>query len=734
MKKRPTIALACILKNEAHNIGPFLESISDCFDAIYMTDTGSTDNSLDILGSLQSKEVAGCPINVSHFDWVDDFAAARQYAFDQVDEKYDYIMWLDLDDALSDRSAFIHWRNHSMHVAHHWLANYKYAYDERGNCVCEFFRERVVKNNFGFKWKYFIHEGLLPDHNHKVDTQFIGAWTVNHRRTSMDEKNDRSRNIRIFEQKIKDGIELAPRMLYYYGKELFDAAQYLKALETLQAAAVLSPDSGLELHDRIMCQQYLSMAYARCGKWQHSLNVALNGLQLDASRAEYWVCTADALLNLGQRAQAKLFYEGAKHCATTSVNGALFSSPHARTLYPSQKLAEIYLGELNHVAAQKEITALMAGGVDVSELQKRASEMKLKDVAPKVEDLIPTEDIVISTPPRSIMGEWDEKLLETKGLGGSETAAVEVARLLKETTGRPVKVFVARKTADVMPSGVEYLPIDQLEEYFRKYLPHRHIAWRHCANLTPAPTYVWSHDLLTPQANHMNYEKLWCLTEFHKNLVIDLQGVRSDKIDLVRNGVDDSLFTDEVEKKPSKVIFSSSPDRGWKRTIEICKRARQEVPDLELHLFYGTGNMRAMGMIEQADELDNLVKENSDFVKYHGFVNKQSLVKHFQESAVWLYPADFIETSCITAMESLCAGAYPIVRNMGALKYTLGEAYEAGICDILDRDAVTDDDFNYWAEVLVKHIKEKSYKKVVVEKFDYSWRSRIKDYIKSMGL
>ena len=147
-----------ICKNEAHNLGPLLRSVHECFDAIYITDTGSTDETLEILKSEAARKDAGCDIHISHFDWVDDFAKARNFAFDQVPKEYDYICWLDCDDILGNPEGFKHFRDHSLHCAHLWLAPYNYAYDDNKNPVCTFLRERVVKNNHNFKWKYFIHE------------------------------------------------------------------------------------------------------------------------------------------------------------------------------------------------------------------------------------------------------------------------------------------------------------------------------------------------------------------------------------------------------------------------------------------------------------------------------------------------------------------------------------------------------------------------------------------------
>jgi glycosyltransferase involved in cell wall biosynthesis len=483
--------------------------------------------------------------------------------------------------------------------------------------------------------------------------------------------------------------------------------------------------------------QYLSMAYGQCGKWLESKQAAMNGLELDPGRAEFWNCIGDAYLKLQKPDAAQIFYSSAKKCSPNALGGAIYTSPTALKEYPAHQLAQIHLSRGDWQSALGEAEVLEScKHPAANEFKAKAEQIRKASIVPRGTDLVETDDIVISTPPNVVTSDWDELVLKQKGMGGSETACIEVARLLKKKTGRNVKVFMKRKSSDFMPSGVEYHPIDKLEGYFRRYKPAAHIAWRHSVKLTEAPTYVWSHDLVTPGGQFQdNYTKYWCLTEFHKHFVMDMQGVSEDKIDVISNGIDPELFKEVqgVPKNPTKVFFSSSPDRGWERAIEICKRARNQVPELELHLFYGTGNMRKMGMEAEADRLDQMVKDN-DFVKYHGFVGKKELVRHIRESAVWLYPADFIETSCITAMEALCAGTWPLVRNMGALKYTLGEAIKKDMCRVLDIDACDDETYSQWSTYLVDAIQNELWKKVDVSLDDYSWEKATKGIVESMGL
>ena len=249
--KRPTIALCMIVKNEVHNLRRLLNSVKHCFDEIHITDTGSTDGTVDYLEDLNAKifnndpEVEGIPlIRIHHFEWVNDFSAARNYSFSH--SGADYLFWMDGDDTLVNPEAFIQWRDKVMSSCQYWMANYNYAWMD-GKPICTFQRERAIKNNHGFEWRYFLHEGCVQVDGLPVRMGSVTSWWIDHHRTEQDRKADDSRNLNIFEAN-KDK-EWPIRMTYYYGKELFDAGKYLEASPHLMKCL---KNETLEPHDRAM--------------------------------------------------------------------------------------------------------------------------------------------------------------------------------------------------------------------------------------------------------------------------------------------------------------------------------------------------------------------------------------------------------------------------------------------------------------------------------------------------
>jgi len=92
IKEKPTISACLIVKNEAHCLGECLKSIAPYVDEIIVVDTGSTDGTVEVAKAFKK-------VKVSHFDWIEDFAAARNFANQQA--TMDWILSVDADEVFT---------------------------------------------------------------------------------------------------------------------------------------------------------------------------------------------------------------------------------------------------------------------------------------------------------------------------------------------------------------------------------------------------------------------------------------------------------------------------------------------------------------------------------------------------------------------------------------------------------------------------------------------------------
>lgn len=721
---RPTISCAVIAKNEAHNIPIWYESIQGMFDEYILIDTGSLDGTREVAESLG--------IQVYDFTWIDDFAAARNFAFSKATK--DYIFWNDLDDVFTGHDHFKLWRDNVMSSADYWLAPYHYASNAQGIPVCTFARERVIKRGLGFEWKYFIHEGILPHASIPISAQYVGTWAVKHRRTVEDSAKDKGRNLGIFERHERSGMKFDPRMQYYYGKELFENGKQADSIAWLKSALA---DEKLELHDRLLGLQYLSYAYMGCNQINEAMQIAHQGLFLAPQRAEFWVLIGDAYLKQGKMVDAVPYFVAAKSCQYSDSGNrpvvgatAIFSHADCYGVYPSNQLARIYanLGDFKKSMTEAELTFSKTGNQEsgniLIEVKKLFDQSSYMHASPKDVD-----EVVFTCPPGGLY-EWDWEIYKTQGVGGSETAVCEMADQIHKLSGMKVTVFNTRKK-DTVINGVHYISNLKTTEYFLNNKPKLHVAWRHNIKMTDAKTWIWCHDLVTPGCDHFEqYDKLLALSPFHKNYLMAMCGVPEHKIMVTRNGIDPERFAGlhEIKKVPGKVIYRSSPDRGLKVCIEIMDQVVKRLPYATLDVFYGFDNMRKMGMSAVCDELEAMIKKRP-YIIFHGNVEQAELSRRAAKGCVWLYPTRFLETYCISAIESLCERVYPVTSQFGALQDTLKSAVDQHCAEWLT------DDVSQRAGQVIEALVEDKCLNIHPDRMmnQWSWKSVAQDWLKCLN-
>ena len=92
-KRKPSVSLCMIVKNEEKYLAKCLQNIKPILNEIVIVDTGSSDRTKDLAIAYGA--------NVYDFEWIDDFAAARNFSISKA--KSDWIMVLDADEVISPK-------------------------------------------------------------------------------------------------------------------------------------------------------------------------------------------------------------------------------------------------------------------------------------------------------------------------------------------------------------------------------------------------------------------------------------------------------------------------------------------------------------------------------------------------------------------------------------------------------------------------------------------------------
>ena len=134
-------------------------------------------------------------------------------------------------------------------------------------------------------------------------------------------------------------------------------------------------------------------------------------------------------------------------------------------------------------------------------------------------------------------------------------------------------------------------------------------------------------------------------------------------------------------KDGCKAVYSSSPDRGLDKLLDYWPAVRSLRPDAELHVYYGFDTWEQIARRRGDDvglmqiEIFRTRLANTEGVHSHGRVGQAGLARALLKASAWLYPTNFCETSCITAMEAMAAGAHSVTSRLGALPETAGFAH-----------------------------------------------------------
>lgn len=275
-----------IVKNEEKVLARCLESVKSAVDEIIIVDTGSSDKTKEIAFEYTDK--------IYDFEWIDDFSAARNYAFSK--GKMEFLMWLDADDVVSPESCerLIEMKN-NLDGADVVMLKYNTAFDEEGTPTFSFYRERLIRKSIPHRWKGRVHEAIECKGVRRYEDIAIDHHSV--------KTNYSTRNLEIYEKQAEIGDKMTPRDLFYYGRELYYHKKYGKATEIL--SAFLENENGW-IENKIEACKVLSFVNSEMGNDDKALENLFNSFKYDAPRAE--ICCAIGNIFIKQKAYNKAIY------------------------------------------------------------------------------------------------------------------------------------------------------------------------------------------------------------------------------------------------------------------------------------------------------------------------------------------------------------------------------------------------------------------------------------------
>lgn len=660
-----------------------------------------------------------------------DFAEARTI----VDKaaKNDLIFWIDTDDVLRGGQtlrAMAHefFQDKLRHNA--LFLRYDYAFDEDDVVTTVLWRERILRKS-QYKWLGICHETLIPrDMNpelaQKCPDPGVSILHKNHRKSIWSDIRNYVILMNAYDKAVEVEAWLDPRWDFYIGNALRGMENYDLAVKWY--GRVLKRSGSRD--DRFTACMNIAIIHSLRGRYWLALDWCWQAVKICPQEPRVWFGIARNYHDLGKHHEAIQFTDWGKQLPVPDTLTAVdptgydfypdvFAAMSFRALKdyksmlgcaqsaiqrrpnwtPAQEILQAARGEFANNAVKQAIglTCQHAKSIEDKkkilfslqpEVRKGFRELQLEEPrkrAPKT--------ITYVCPGKHEA--WDGTSL-ADGIGGSEKMVILLARAWA-ASGWRVEVYGNPKDENCYKKidGVSWKPIEAFNPAAEYDVV---VGWRWHGLLDMSINckkfFMDLHDVQTTDdylgARFIKCDGYFFKSEFHAKEVRDK--IPEELVIISRNGVDTSHFEQAVERIPKKAIFCSSADRGLKRVLKIWERVCGGHPTARLHIFYGFNKLyhqqaveheyHPFGdegcdrhMLDYEEECYSMV-DRLKTVEYHGRVDTEVLAKNLLESSVWLYPTDFPEISCMSAMEVQCAGVIPIVFPTGALEETVFEGFK----------------------------------------------------------
>lgn len=204
-----TISLCMIVKNEEKILRRCLDSVADLVDEIIIVDTGSDDGTKNIAAEYTE--------SLYDFEWVDDFSAARNFAFSRATKEYIYSA--DADEVLDEENRNRFRQLKETLLPEIEIVQMKYGNQLQFNTVYNFdeeYRPKLFKRLREFVWEAPVHETirLMP-------TVYDSDIVIQH----MPENSHSGRDLKNFRRHCAEGYRLPKRLHTMYARELLLAGK-----------------------------------------------------------------------------------------------------------------------------------------------------------------------------------------------------------------------------------------------------------------------------------------------------------------------------------------------------------------------------------------------------------------------------------------------------------------------------------------------------------------------------
>ena len=288
--RKPTIGLAMIVRNESAVISRALNSVKDFIDVWTIVDTGSTDNTVEIIRN----ELNGIPGALYERTWV-NFGHNRNELLELARGTSDFLILLDADIEATFPHDF------------DWSKLSHDSYDVRVTGGLEYYFPYVIKNDFGWHYVGATHEYLSAPPDTNVNTARLEGVEFRHHGDGGSKAEKFTRDLALLETE-QAAHPNDPRTLFYLAQTRQSLGDFSGALAAYRSRIEVG---GWE--EEVFWSMYqIAEIYRSLGDWSTALSGYLLAWDYRPVRIEPLVRASMGLRELGAHQTAFALLDRAK--------------------------------------------------------------------------------------------------------------------------------------------------------------------------------------------------------------------------------------------------------------------------------------------------------------------------------------------------------------------------------------------------------------------------------------
>jgi len=662
-----TISLVMIVKDEEEILRKSVDAVKSIADEFIIVDTGSTDKTKEIIAEY------GKVYEIPFVDFVQTKNESLKLATG------DYILFMDADevvvsglDKLKEYADKGEYDAVSAHIIEGPLDNLNVITNT-------YFRHRLWKNDG--KWAFQgpgVHEVICGSGKIAYDRD-IHVRHEHIKRNKAELANQWSQKYveilqKALEKNPKDG-----RALFYLARTYKDLSKFTEAIDIYEEYLTV-PDNNF-LDERWQAAYDIANCWKRLGEYSKTLIACDRAIKIDPRRAGAYNLKGLIFYNCMEWDNAIVCFQQALN-EKIPQDVLLFLNPREYKEIPLDYMA-ICLDRKK----QYDKAFIACKNIYQNNTSDRRIMNNLVWLHNKVNMTI---FMTLGHTPEPVYGGMIDKI----GVGGVETTYIELSAELAKK-GHNVFLFCECEKEHKY-NDVYYIPYQKLSEYI-SLKPDVVITSRWFDALyfeQKSKKIIWLQDAHFADPNHDDafsiVDGVVCSSLWHRGYIGERfqHGIDNKKITVIPLGIRKELYLESIPRDPYKCIYSSNPDRGLYILVDMWEEITKKIPKIKLVITYGWDGLMTWGKNKQWEDSVNTQKQQTinklakfNNVEFKGRLTKRQLAREMLTCSLCLYPNNFWETYCLTALETQAAGVPMITTDRGALPTTLNPHYNKLICN-----------------------------------------------------